>query len=51
MDYYTGSKGDKTLISEMQNPHLVHSIAKLAAAIEGGTTQVHSKKRPCFLRL
>ncbi len=36
IDTYTSSKGEKILIKEMANPHLVHSIAKLAMNI--GTT-------------
>lgn len=30
MDTYTNSKGETMLIKDMENPHLIHSIAKLA---------------------
>lgn len=33
MDTYTSSKGEKILIKDMENPHLIHSIAKLAKAL------------------
>ncbi len=37
IDTYISSKGEKTKISEMANPHLIHSIAKLAKKIGAET--------------
>lgn len=31
--HYVSSRGEKTLIAEMANPHLIHSIAKLARSL------------------